>query len=684
MHFRHSYVLVLAELVFLYFGTQDVVWAQQDQQAQWTPVLLQPVAKIRAPTEPLRIRLANIPTNTLPQLALELDEIDVTALVTMEGDVAVFTPPQPLAYGEHQLRLVQNSPDGSINELGEWSFELRKNALFRDAQLNGNVTVKGSYRTLDKELGDPAPDRGMSEGMGQFYGSAENENWRLNGMLSIIANSQSQLMPRQRGHLDMGQFLIAADSGLYGLKVGDQQLGPDNLVLHSFARRGISASATTPGGTAAVTAFSMHTTPITGAVNVLGVADSTDRVDGTVAMIKPIPGNAEALALMGTYANGKSGDSQGSSVIGGPGASSGSAGSIIADSNLFLQRLRLRGEIAKSTYDFDGSAGQLAPLNGHAYSGLANYIPWHDMTVYDQPLLWNMGLEKKLISTYFRSVANPGGISDRDMSRLFTGVNWYGLDVQLNAGKESDNVDDNPLIPITDSKLRSATVTYNPPMNYALQANGQPPEPPWYGQPNFNASFSSLNRDIVQINGAATSQPIHSTYSSAAGANFQYATWNWNITQTWVNDQGYNLDPTPHTRSSNTQLQGNFRLFTKLSVGMSASSNNINTINAGIKSNVINEGLNLAYPFTDTVSSTLNYSTNHNWSTDGTSDTISSNTLAGVSWILNASHGIEPGVTLGLDGSYQDIKNKSAFSAQPGTVMYQVFLRLTLAWAPVY
>ena len=678
MHFRHRHILVLAELVLLYFVTQGVVWAQQAQQVQWTPELLQPAASTRGPSEPLRIRLTRLPSKTLELLALELDEIDVTSMLTTEGDVVVFTPPQPLAYGEHQLRLIEHGQDGSINERGQWTFELRKSALFRDAQMNGNVTVQGSYRTSDMGLTNSAPSRGQADGAGQFNWSAENESWRTSGTLAIIANDQSQMMPRHEGHFDLGQFMAAADSGMFGIKVGDHSIGPDSLILQSFSRRGISASATAPGDKAAITVFSMHTMPITGAVNVLGVADSANLVNGAVATLQPIPGNLEALALMGTYVNGASNGQTGASVIGGPGASGGNASSIIADSSLFQQHLRLRGELAKSSYDFDGSAGDLAPFSGHAYSGLVNYVPWHDMVVSDHPLLWNVGLEKKLISTYFHSPSNPGAISDRDMSRIFTGVNWYGADVQVNAGKESDNVDDNPLIPVTDSRQRSCLINYSPQVTYAPQANGQLPETPWYGQPNFNASFMSLNKDIiVQIIGTtAVPQPTHSTYTSVAGANFQYAAWSWNITQTWVKDRGYNFDPTPLTRNSNTQLQGNFRFLEKLTVGLNAFSQNVEYVDAGTRTNGVGGGLDLRYPFTDRVNSNLGYSTRHDWSTNGSSDTVTSITNAALSWAVVTPHGMSPGVTLGMKGIYQDVSNNSA--------TYQVSLHVTLAWAPAY
>lgn len=684
MHSRYRLILVLAKLGLLYFSTQGIVWAQPAQQAQWVPELLRPVAKLREPSEPFRIRLAKIPPKTLGLLVLELDEIDVTSMVAMEGDVAVFTPLQPLAYGEHQLRLVENSPDGSINERGQWSFELRKSTLFRDAQANGSVTLRESHRISDHGLADPAPARSQADGAAQFTGSMENENWRASGELSFIANQQSQMMPRQKGHFDLGQYLVAADSGMFGFKLGDHAIGPDSMVLQFFGRRGISVSATAPGNTASVTGFSMHTTPLAGAVNVLGVADGDNRVDGVVATLQPIADDAGALALLGTYVSGGSESQTGAGIFGAADLGAGSASSIVADSNVMQQRLRLRGELAKSSYDFDGRAGELAPLGGHAYLGLVNYVPWHDKLVFDQPFLFNVGLEKKLISSYFHSPSNPGAISDRDMVRVFTGVNWYGLDFQANVGKETDNVDNNPLIPVTASRQRSGAISYSPMVNYAPQADGQPSELPWYGQPSLSASFMSLNREMVQLSGSAVSQPTHSTYNSVAGANFQYAIWSWGIMQNWVRDHGYNLDMTPFTRSASTQLQGNFRFFEQLTVGMNVFNQNVDRVDAGIKTNGVGAGLNLAYPFTDKVSSMLSYSTRHDWATDASSDSVTRDTTAALNWVVNTAHGAMPGITLGMDGSYHNVSNKSGMSMQPSGSMYQVFLRLSLAWSPSY
>ncbi len=681
MDFKRSYILVIAEISLLYFCTSLTAWGQQ---GQLTPELLQSATSTRRPSEPIRIRLSNLPPNAQQQLALELDEIDVTSMVTREGDVLVFTPAQPLAYGIHQVRLVKNSQDGSISELGEWSFELRKSVLFRNAQLNGSVTLNGSLRTSEHGLSEPMPSREQLDGAGQFAGSTQNENWRLSSALSIIANNQSQLMPRQKGHFDIGQFMIAADSGLYGLKAGDQQIGPDNFVLQSFNRRGISASANAPGDKASFTGFSMHTTSMTGAADILGVADSDNMVNGALATIKPIPGNLDALAIMGTYVDGGSNGQTGASVAGGLGSGSGRADSLVLDSSILQKRLRLRGEYATSNYDFDGSAGPLAPIEGHANTELVNYIPLQDLLVSSQPVVWNVGMERKLISTYFRSPSNPGGISDIDLSRAFTGLNWNGLNFQLNVGKQSDNVDDNPLIPTTAIRQRSGVVTYAPQLNNLPQPNGQPYVLPWYGQPSFNASYTSQNNEMVKLNGADYNQPTHAIYTRVAGASFQYTTWYWNIAQSWVSDQGFDLDLTPHTQTSATSLQGNFRFFQKLTVGLNLSSQSISNISSGIYTNGITDGLNLVCPFTDKINTNLTYTVQHNWATDGSSDTVTSVTSVIMNWIVDTPRGANPGVTFGMNGSYQDVRNVNALLGQNGSNLYQIFFKLSLSWSPVY
>lgn len=658
--------------------------------------MVEPPAGARSPGDALRVRLAGIPQESLERLGLELDEIDVTALVTMEGDTAVLAPVQALAYGQHRLRLTEQAKDGTVVERGLWPFEVHKSAAARDAKLQGSVTAKAGYRAADGNL-DNAPRRALADAAGQFNGSYASENWRADAMLSFIANSRSNLMPRQAGHIDLGQFLIAADSGMYGLKAGDHAVGPDSLVLQSFARRGVSAAASAPDGSASITGFSMHATPLVGAAHGLGVTDSSDRVDGVIAALRPIPGAADALELSGTYVSGETQAPLGVSAVGGagtplagaaggPGASAGKASSVAADSKLLQRRLRLRGEYASSSYDFDGADPTLAPQSGHAYSGLLTYTPWNDMKLAQQPLAWNMGAERKLLSTFYRSPSNPAAISDRDTTRVFSGVNWYGVDLQASASRDFDNVDDNALVPRTTGRQRSAALTFTPLDLSAPQADGQPAALPWYGRPSFNASFMSVNREFQQLNGVAYNIPMHSTYNNALGANFQYANGSWGLTHSRVRDRGFGnvLDLTPSTRTMQTRLQANLRLFEKLNVGTQLFSDSQENTETAIRTRGLGGGFNLGYPFTDRFSGSVAYAMRHGWTSDGTDDGVTGDTTASLNWVLEAARESKPGITLGVDGSYHDARNHGTASIAPGVSMYQLFVRLNVSWMPTY
>ncbi len=670
--------------------------ARAQQATEWTPQFLEPSGGTRSPADALRIRLAGIPQESLERLGLELDEIDVTALVTMEGDTAVLTPVQPLAYGGHHLRLTEQTKDGGIVERGLWPFEVRKAAAASAATLKGNVAARAGYRALDGNL-DNAPRRAQMDAAGQLNGAYAGERWRANAMLNFIANSQSQLMPRQSGHVDLGQFLIAADSGMYGFKAGDHAIGPDSLVLQSFARRGVSASATAPDNQASITGFAMHASQLAGAAHGFGVTDNSDRVDGVVAALRPISGQPDALELSGTYVSGETQAPLGvaavggagtplGGVAGGPGPSGGKASSVAADGNLLQRRLRLRGEYATSLYDFDGSDPTLGPERGHAYAGLVNYTPWHDMKLAEQPLAWNLGAERTRLSTFFRSPSNPVAISDRDTTRLFTGVNWNGLDLQASASRDFDNVDDNPLVPRTAGRQRNAALTFTPIYAPAPQADGQPAALPWYGRPSLNASFMSLNREFEQLNGVSYNVPVHSTYNNVFGASFQYTSGSLSLTHSRVRDRGFGntLDLTPPTRTVQTRLQGNLRLFDKLDVGAQLFTDEQENSDTQIRTRGLGGGFNLGYPFTERLSGALAYAQRHGWTSDGTDDGLTSDTTASLNWALEPARDAKPGVTLGVDGSYHDARNRGSASLTPGVSMYQLFVRLNMSWAPSY
>src|SRR3989344_4269672 len=145
--------------------------------ADWKPELLPATGSMREPTEPIRIAVPALSTDKLEPLVLELDGFDVTRLVAREPDRLVFKPPQPPAWGQHQLRLVERAANGEILERGKWTLEIRKSSAFREARLQSNMVLSVTQRTSNDDLTPPTPARDLTAGAAQFQGVLPDADW---------------------------------------------------------------------------------------------------------------------------------------------------------------------------------------------------------------------------------------------------------------------------------------------------------------------------------------------------------------------------------------------------------------------------------------------------------------------------------------------------------------------------
>lgn len=173
----------------------------------WQPQLLPPERAVRGPADSIQIELPPLPSTVVDNLALELDEVDVTALMSTEdGRLVVFVPPQPLSYGSHQLRLIEYASDGSIIERGLWTLDIRRTRAFRETTLHSAVTVNAVRRIAEDNLAEPAPDRGNLNGAAQIEAALSDARWRAAASLDLIGNSEETQMPRQKGRWIWGGF----------------------------------------------------------------------------------------------------------------------------------------------------------------------------------------------------------------------------------------------------------------------------------------------------------------------------------------------------------------------------------------------------------------------------------------------------------------------------------------------
>lgn len=669
----------------------------QAAPAEWKPEFLAPPQGVYGPAEALRIRLPVLPASVIERLVFELDDFDITAFVTREGADAVFIPLQPLSYGTHQLRLVEHAPDGSIVERGTWAFEVRKTASFREAGLRAAATLNVVRRVADDGLPVTAPGSNQANGGAQFQGTLADANWRATGQTDLLYNSQDALMPRGAGHgqVDMGRFLLAAEAGPIVAQAGHHSVGPDSLVMQGFNRRGVSVGARSQETGTAATVFSLRTQDVVGFQDGVGVGDSGNRTDGIVLTGRPVASRRDAPALSAMYVSGE-GPTQagaiGTGIAGDKTSTSGRAAGVVADGNLLERRLRLRGEYATTQYDFDGK-GRDTDLNGtidsnldperdRGYATLLTYTPWQYKIVDDLPMALNFGVENKRLGTFFKSPANPAGLSDRNATRGFAGWNWGGLNIQGSLGRESDNVNDNSLLSRTETTQGVLVLGYMPQLSLAPPTDpSKPPEMPWYGQPMFNMTYLDLDQDVTKAGAGRALGALHATRNLSATASLYYPSGTWSLMHSVGQDDDF-TNLADDTRSRMTQLNANLRVGEKFSFGPMLQRNEIaNRSNSTKDSETTTTALNLGYAFSQRVNGTLGFAANHQEIKDNSFNTRSHDIFGGLHWQVVPAQGAQPGFTLSLEGQYRDVEDRVTTNNQNN---YQIFLKASVSWLPVY
>jgi hypothetical protein len=666
---------------------------------EWTAELLESPAGSRGPTDPIRVRLPVLPRATVQQLALELDDLDVSAMATIEGRELVFAPPQPLAFGTHQLRLVQNAADGNIREVAVWGIDIRKTAAFREASLQSNIKLGANERIAERNLAEPKPSTFQADGAAQLQAALANGAWRTTGQMDLLYNSQKGLMPRGENgtYVDVTTFLLTYEQGPVIAQAGRHGAAPDSLILSGFQRRGVSVGAQSRDVGLGATAFSLRTQDAVGFVDGLGIGDSNNLTNGIVLSARPIRTRPETLAVTATYLSGKD---PGQSAVGSGSDSSstvatqGRAADIVADSQLLQQRLRLRGEYAATRFDLDGAGSDtngdgaidsnLDPKRDHAYAVLLSFVPWREKLVDNKPLVWSLGVENRRIGTFFKSPANPTGIADRDMIRAFSAINWSGLDAQLSLGRETDNVDDLDLVPRARTGQRFASLAYTPQINRQPQPDGRLPAQPWYGQPTFNASYSGVSRDIEKAGASLSTGPLSDSSALLFGASFSYPTWNWSANYTIAAIQDHTGNA-PDTDTDVVGLNANIRFAERLTLSpmIQYSKTKQSDPPAGLAATdtvTTTASVAIGYLFSERLSGLLQYNLNRTDTSCGCQDMRSADITGNLTWMQVPAQGSKPGISYSLYGQYHDAEDRTIVINPPST--YQIFLRIEMNWAP--
>lgn len=387
-------------------------------------VLAQPEARLSAPEvddfyrprERLRLSLSDDTGADGPgQLSLELDGMDVSALVQWRGAELVYVPVRPLTPGAHELRVMFYGERGRVQELGYWTFEVRHSATLRELQANGQLNLAFSQRVTERDRSGGSD----LQGGGNLESGLSGDNWRLDSSLDLIAVNNKDLAIAGR-KVDLARFNLRGEYGRYRLALGDQQLGSASLIQDGFERRGLSTGARLPLWDGTLSLYRAGSRQQVGVDAGLGTDDADNRLSGGRLEFWPLRGDGAQLMVAGGRLSGRVGEPDYGSLYpqDGPDSDSvvheGDAWNLIVDGQFFQRQLRVRLEKAGSEYDFDGIDSGFESERDNAWSALLvlNPTPGGELD-------WRLGLESKKLGTWYRSLANRYAPADKQMERVF-------------------------------------------------------------------------------------------------------------------------------------------------------------------------------------------------------------------------------------------------------------------------
>lgn len=625
--------------------------------------------------EPLgRIQIqipSNVPQETLKTLAFELDNIDISEMMVMQGSFLFFTPVQPLSWGKHVLRLVEYAEDGSIFERGFWEIQVRESTIFQkiDHSVEGNLLV--SQRLFDKNIGVPKPRALSARGSVTLNSRASNEDWIITGNTDLIANSERSQTMHDRA-LDIGEYLVTARSETSQLNLGHHSIGQNNLLLDSFYRRGFSASTGIDAANSTATAFVMRSEEVIGVEDGLGLSDPGNLISGASWESQLQLEDSEQLYLSATYLSGnrnKFSESVGATQS----DQKGDAWSLVADTTLNSQQLRLRFEYAESVNDIitaDLNDVDIIDGEGKAHSFLATYSPLAESE--NQTFFWNTGIESREVSTLFSSIANSNLPSDKSLIRLFFNANWSEVSAQFLSANETDNVDRDNNRAQFETDLKQLALTYS-----AMEKPAQGSLFDTLGRPTFSLQRSEIDQGRIKDALVPTEDLQIATDTSALSANFIKEKWNWGWSYSRSNEEN-KINPAVNTTTLVHDLNASARINSQLELESAAQFLNTRFAADGSNADTVFFGLGINYAFSKSVSGQFNLSQSSTNSESifnlQDSEEVTTDFQVAWNWILAKNN--KPGFDVSLSGIYQDTQDHLVTGNNLET--YQVFINLIM------
>lgn len=437
--------------------------------------------------QPLKITWTeSTPPLDWSRVSLELDGVDITALAERTASGTTLQLPVPLTPGSHVLRMVFSQPDGGLAEWAQWTF-----TLVGQPRWNGDadIALGINQRLLNRgALVAGAPRSLQAEGAAQLRAEREATDLQVRARADLWLNTYQNANVGDQT-LDLGEYLVEADTEQMQWRLGHQQLPFDSLIHSAFLRRGVSARFA-PNPVTSLSGFALRSEPQTGARDLTGLSNETSRVAGAILEQQIWERADTTLALQAAVVSGEGNDLSASEDFSSlDPLHQGEAWSLGGELRSWQGRLRARAEWAGTRYDWN--AGGLVLGNGRETDQARSFVlDWQSAGALAaseaDTAVWSLGYDHRHVGTFFRSVAHVGLPSDRVLHRLRAGWRQGAWQASVSWARQTTNANDLPQLASLGLHQTDAFVAWYAP----------PPEGdlPWYGQVSVTANLSNVTQ----------------------------------------------------------------------------------------------------------------------------------------------------------------------------------------------
>ena len=438
--------------------------------------------------------------------ALEIDGVDVTALMQVSGDIITITPASALSNGTHTIILyLLSGADFSV--LGEWEFSTTGKSII------DSVTLEATH-----ELGADRRQNGDTDTHATSTGKVEIS--LFDGRMNAGANYVATTVPEQQineNPIDLGEYYLEfhQTTNSYDLitRLGHQGIDFDDIIVSDIRRRGVGVNFETTSQRTFVGVFATQASETLGYENFTGLGSVDDRMEGATLAFEPFATNDIRFGITGYQGRG---DPYFSGDVG-----EGDGISLSMSGSLNDGRLRYALSGGQTNWDFDANGLVYENQTAQALHVGVDYDVFDPFGQNGDKSL-TVGLTYDQTEDGYLSLANPGmpvAHQTLGVSANYSGAPWS---LYFTASYQRTNFG-GPTNLETDGIVRAnLSGSYTPFMETQT--------PGWAGDNpmiNFGLGYEGQNRLITPP--AAVAQQDYSYLYGNIEFSTGYEDWGWGL-----------------------------------------------------------------------------------------------------------------------------------------------------------